>query len=319
MSSSRIHLLGLAASLALAACSLSAGELPPERMLELPAFRPFIPEGTVAGSPRTTSSPVLARAEGIRSPAAGKQQLRVALVLLDPPKGAATAGSSIPKRQVRLVVARQEGRAMAQELVREREAYGVHWVKLAACRPGALPAVAIQWAENLVDHSGWMEVWALGGVRPELAWSGRVGGAYFEPASGAASRMVLYQPEPDSLVSLPRVFEWQADKLVPARGAVDAVSARLLKDYDEVLQGFAAERPEGEPPRMVVDVALSRGRVLEQLGRTADALAAYEAVSSIVPAAAPAKARPGAHEENVLRVAEAVRRAAALRAKGGGK
>lgn len=299
----------IAIACALAAATLvGAEDVLPERLLAAPAFKKLLPRGAVAGSPFTTQSPVVTHVSALRLPASQGGAVWVAAVVVHPAPpahpGPATAGAQRTAarkpelRDVEVLVFRQQGERVTPELARRRRAYGAHALSLAGLpEPGENVAIGVQWAESTTTHQGPVEVHRLGGARPALAFAGQAEGFYFESEDGAPG-MVLYPNDASSQVCLPTTYRWQGQRLLPTPAGNSPVANRLLREFDEVLRSYAAERPSGAAPLMVVDVALSRARLLEQSGRRPEAVKAYRTVIALASA-------PGADGELAARASEA--------------
>ncbi|MBI2944472.1 MAG: hypothetical protein HYY25_09730 [Candidatus Wallbacteria bacterium] len=308
----------IAIACALATATLvGAEDVLPERLLAAPAFKKLLPRGAVAGSPFTTQSPVVTHVQALRAPAAQGSAVWIAAIVVHPAPPArprqATGGASRPAaqkpelRDVEVLVFRQQGERVARQLERRRRAYGAHALSLASL-PGleVNVAIGVQWAESTATHVGPVEVHCLGGARPVLAFSGQAEGFYFDAEDGAPT-MVLYPADATSQVCLPTVYRWHGQRLVPAPAGGSPVADRLLREYDEVLRSYAAGRTSGAAPLMVVDVALSRARLLEQSGRRPEAVKAYRTVIALAAA-------PGADALLAARASEASSRGARLEA-----
>lgn len=305
----------------------SAAPLPVEKALGLPGMAALLPPGAVAArraspavSPVTgpasagsvsaapaASAPVVVKAVAVRGLPSG-DPLRVAVLVVEP-------GPTRPGK-VSLILARQRGRTMVRELVVREAALGAHSLVLDRVRPGGGVALAIHWASSPAGHGGIFQAWALGAGEPEVALKTVTEGFYFEavPAGGAeaGSSLVLYEPEEDSAVCLPACYEWQGTKLVPASQGAAPLEKRLMAEYDEVLDAFQSSGAGAAPNRMVMDIALLKGRLLERQGLRDEARRAFEWAGSLKPSAGKdLSAADRAELEE--RATEARRRAQALR------
>lgn len=305
----------------------AAAPIPVEKALGLPGLAALLPPGAVAvsrgsaaGLPATAtamvgfvpaalraSAPVAIKAVAVRGNASG-EPLRVAVLVLD--RGPASA------RKARLILAKQQGKAMVRELAVEEVALGVHSLVLERVRPGGGTALAVHWASSPAGHGGIFQAWALGAGPPEVALKTVTEGFYFEPAqggeSGTGSTLVMYEPEESSSVCLPICYEWRGTKLVPARQGAAPLEKRLMAEYDEVLDAFKSSGAAAAPNRMVMDIALLRGRLLERQGRRDAARAAFEWAGGLkLPSGK--EVSPEDRAELEERADEARRRAQALR------
>ncbi|MBI3890183.1 MAG: hypothetical protein HY303_01485 [Candidatus Wallbacteria bacterium] len=300
----RLPLFALACALSLPACG---AELLPAQALLLPGVAGLLPKGTVAGLPEEhPDKPVLTRSVMLTSATTRPGPLRLALVVLEP------AGGS---RRARLLAMRPRGSKMVSELDVTSEAPDFLDLRLGAFRPGGGAVLGVQWAGGPGPHEGLLQIWALGDDGPIESFHSNAEGFYFEDVDGSGhAQLVLYAPEADSLVFLPRVFDWQGNRLVESKGRHDRFDKRLLADYDEVLDSWRAAAQPGDPPRMVMDVALQKGRLLERRSEKAAAFNAYEQAIDLVPDNLElAEERQAYQRREVLeRVVEARRRATVL-------
>ncbi len=305
----------------------SAAPLPVEKALGLPGLAALLPPGAVAArraglaatpvagpanagsvpAVPATSAPVVVKAVAVRGLPSG-DPLRVAVLVLEP-------GPTRPGKAL-LILARQRGKTMVRELAVREVALGAHSLVLDRVRPGGGVALAIHWASSPAGHGGVFQAWALGAGEPEVALKTVTEGFYFEPvpAGGteAGSSLVLYEPEESSAVCLPACYEWQGTKLVPARQGAAPLEKRLMAEYDEVLDAFRSSGVGVAPNRMVMDIALLKGRLLERQGLRDEARRAFEWAGSLKPSAGK-EVSPADRAELEERAAEALRRAQSLR------
>lgn len=325
----------MALLLALRPCPAAAEQISAARALALSGVVEMLPPGTVAGDPRSTPAPVLTRALAVRVQREGRPQLWTALLVLEPSaKTTAVAGKRIA-RTSRLIVARQRGASMERVLSRTDPAPDALMLELGPHRPDGGMVVAVQWASGPAPHEGRIECWGLEGREPVRALDTVGDGFLFQDADGQGrTSLVLYQAEPGSLVQLPQVLTWRGDALVPSPGRHERLERDLLASFDELLNDYQSDAAsaapdragaplapkaprtapaEDNPPRMVVDVALLKGRLLERRREFKAAFRAYALVTRLVPRSLTVtrKASPD-RRELLLRAAEARRRAAAL-------
>lgn len=286
-----------------------AKEIPAEQVLALPGIAELLSARPAASSSSPTSSPLVVAAAAARAQVGQTVVLWAAVALVE---GRATStGKSPSTGKTRVLIAQQRGKAMVLVRTFEEPVPGVHSLSLGRHRPDGGLALAIHWASGPGHHEGKLQVWTLGDGFGTLAFEGQAEGCYFRDIEGrGVPQMVLYTPEADSLVFLPRLFDWSGERLVETKGTSLGLARQLLKDYDEVLDSFLADRFAGEPPLMVVDVALLKGRLLERYGKADAALRAYRQLLDIVSTrTASDPSMEGDRQEIQLRAAEAARRA----------
>ncbi|MBI4868340.1 MAG: hypothetical protein HY816_15450 [Candidatus Wallbacteria bacterium] len=304
----RTQALSIAAGLALlAAAACAAGDIPATQALLLPGVRASLAQGTVAGEPDehpgkpVVTKSVLSTSESART----TSPLVLALVVLEP-QGTA--------RVARLVVFARKGARMEVALDVFGGAPDFHTLALGAFGPGGRVALGIQWAQGPGPHEGNAQAWLFGAERPVESFRAASEGFYFEPLAGTdRAQLVNYAPDPGSAVALPEVYDWSGTRLVAAKSGRERLEKRLLADYDEVLESYRSAGQTGDPPRLVVDVALQKGRLLERRGELERAFAAYELAIDLVPDNLVMDARQADERAELLeRVAEARKRAAAI-------
>jgi hypothetical protein len=216
----------------------------------------------------------------------------------------------------RLFVGRVRGKTAVRMFESERPARNVLEMQAGPFRSRGELALAVHWTEEGSTRTGPLEVYPLGPGRVSPALTLLVDAFYFHAeAAGGPSRLVVYAPEPDSLVILPQVYDWQADRLVPSTRGLKSLEERLLGEYEEVLSDYRASGGTGDAPLMVLDVALLKGRLLARRGDLRGAFLAFEELLGFVSGGREVDVSEedvDSRRDVLERVAEARRRAAAL-------
>lgn len=304
-------LIGLVAGRTVAAPDpLARGAAIPARSaLELPGSRELL--ASVPGRPGAPGAgrARIAAAAAVRTTGKEGTVLRVALVVIgELAPGQAERGAVPPAR---LILARQAGARMIPELDVVRSATGAHSLNLGPFRPGGQLALAVHWAVPATSGRGPAEVFVVDEKAARRIWSGGSEGLYFRDVAGRGHDQLVHYPPPDgSAVALPDVLDWDGDRLAPSPSSAKGLHEQLLADCAEVVDSWLADRPGGVPPRIVVDAALLKGRVLEREGRREEALAAYRCAAGLLVGCDLSSVPAEERQELEQRVEESARRAA---------